>query len=55
MKEKLWAKAFGLWVQFGHKFYGFHHVGIYAPNDEVVAVTFSQSEEYIDRVSEIEL
>lgn len=37
---------------------GFNHVDVYVPNkvnDEVVAFTFSTSEEYIKKVGEIEL
>lgn len=55
MKDWLRVKAFALWVEFGHKLFGFHHVGMYAPDDNIVAITLSQSEEYVDRVSEIKL
>ncbi len=37
---------------------GFNHVDVYVPDkvsDEVVAFTFSTSEKYIEKVSEIEL
>ena len=37
---------------------GFNHVDIYVPNkesDEVVAFTFSKSEEYIKKIQKIEL
>ena len=51
---RLWL--FGLWVQFGRKMFGWHHIGIYAPNeDETVAITFSTSKDYVEKVSEIEL
>lgn len=55
MKDWLRGKAFARWVQFGHRFFGFHQFNMYAPEDNVVAITFSQSEEYLERVEEIEL
>jgi hypothetical protein len=36
-------------------FVGFPYVDMYAPDDEVVAITFSSSEAYVDAVSEVEL
>lgn len=55
MKDWLRAKAFARWTQFGHRFFGFHQFGMYAPDGEIVAITFSRSEEYLDHVELIEL
>ena len=35
--------------------FGFEFIDIYAPNDEVVGILFSKSEELIDAFQEIEL
>lgn len=33
---------------------GFNHVDVYSPKGKLVAVTFSKSKKYIDKVNEIE-
>ena len=43
------------WLWFGLKFIGYQYVDIYCPDKEnVVAITFSTSEEYIKKVQNIE-
>lgn len=41
----------GVWMWIGCQILGFQWVDIYAPKDEVVGVTFSFSEEYINKIS----
>jgi len=44
------------WIWFGTKIIGFKNIDIYSPNKEdVIAVTFSHSEYYIDKIQEIEM
>lgn len=50
--------AVRLWIGFGIKVFRWEYASMYVPDkekDELVAITFSQSEEYIERVTEIEL
>lgn len=49
------AKIFALWAEVGHRLFGFGHIGLYSPDDEIVAVTFSNSAEYLDKVEEVAL
>lgn len=45
---------FQIWVWFGHKVFGWHHIDIYAPNKkEVTGITFSQSEDYINKIQKV--
>jgi len=47
------------WVWFGHKFFGWHYIDMYSPGSdkdpdaEVIGITFSSSEEYINRVADL--
>jgi hypothetical protein len=42
------------WLWFGLKFVGYNYVDIYSPDKEkVIGITFSMSEEYINKVSSI--
>ena len=41
------------WIWLGKKL-GFNFVDMYAPDEDVIAITFSKDEEYIDKVGEIE-
>lgn len=52
-----WCKynLFMIWVQIGHKLFGWHYIDIYSPNKkEVTGITFSQNEEYIKKIQECE-
>jgi len=43
------------WIWYGKIIIDFEHVDIYSPNKkDVVAITFSHSEDYIDKIQEIE-
>lgn len=47
---------FRLWVLIkAFKFAGFDYLDVYAPNDEVVAITATNSLEYLDKLAEIEI
>ncbi|MHA2066499.1 MAG: hypothetical protein ACXABY_19175 [Candidatus Thorarchaeota archaeon] len=59
MRDKIQDLVLQLWVWLGFKVLGYSHISIYVPNEkklgddaEVVAITFSTNEEYIDRMSE---
>jgi len=47
------------WVWFGHKFFGWHYIDMYSPGSdkdpdaEVIGITFSSSQEYINRVADL--
>ena len=41
-----------IWLWYGTKLWG--GISIYAPNDELVALTFSNSKEYLANLPEIE-
>ena len=46
-------KLFHIWVWLGLKVFRWEYVDIYSPDkDEVIAVTFSHDEEYIDKIQE---
>ena len=44
---------FQTWAWFGHKVFGWHYIDVYAPNEVVVGITFSNDEKYIDKVGDI--
>jgi hypothetical protein len=46
-----------IWIWLGTKVIGFELMDIYSPgeSDNVVAITFSHSEMYLDKVQDIEL
>lgn len=50
-------QLFMIWVWFGHKLFGWHYIDLYSPNQdkdpnaEVIGITFSSSEEYINRIA----
>jgi len=44
------------WIWFGTKIIGFEIIDIYSPNEkDVVAIIFSHSESYIDKIQKIEI
>jgi len=44
----------GLWTKFGCWVFGFKYLDIYSPNEDILtAITFSQNEEYINKISKI--
>lgn len=43
-----------IWLWIGAKLIGFNYIDIYSPDKkEVTAITFSRSEEYINKIQEI--
>ncbi len=53
-EEKLHPLQF-IWLWFGAKILKWKYIDIYSPDkDNVVAITFSMDEEYIEKVGDIE-
>lgn len=50
MIEFIYVNLFGVWCWIGVKLLGFSYLDIFAPEDGVVAITFSKCEEYIDEI-----
>ncbi len=53
-KENLHPLQF-IWLWFGVKILGWKYIDIYSPDEDVIAMTFSMDEEYLDKVQKIEL
>lgn len=60
MKDWFYHKIFWLWMYFGMRFLGYKFVDLFVPiqdeegDGDVVGITFSTDEGYIDKVQEIE-